>query len=185
MFGSVELSDRRRADFQPQIEPPVNLTKWFSWDGQPYYGECTIDGKRCFWIWIDSLNEEIGEWEKMRFQIRGAPWLRVERNIKGCTVFEARVMTKLQCENVDLFNKIWRENSGDRPKFMDALKAVGLPDSIFDVVDNRKDLPIVGYWFREGAEYSEETLFSDYETKIETLNAVTKDFINSLPEVID
>jgi hypothetical protein len=179
--GIIKLSEQTRADFQPQIEKPTELKTWFRWDGQPYFGECTIDGKRCFWIWCDSLNEEIGEWERLRYQVNGVWWQTVEREIKGCTVYCAHVMTKLQCDNIDLYNKIWNENRNDRPKFEEALKAVGLPDMIVKIIDDRHALPIVGYWFLEGAEHSEENMFYGPESKLEKLEDAERYFIESLP----
>jgi hypothetical protein len=158
----AKVSEKTRADFQPHIEIPQDRKTLFYWDGIVYNGHCVVDGRRCYFTWLEDLIESIGEWEKFQFTLtNGDEYLSVCRDLNGVHVYGCYVMTQEQCDHVDGSHNMYNI-------------------SPFRGVRNQE---LVGYWFVDGLEIAEDTFFHGTIDNLEKLTKEEIDFIDSIPLV--
>jgi hypothetical protein len=146
---------RKREDFRPIIQPEKR-NPYSRWDGIDYYGLCEIDGRTCYFDWIDEVADEPGPWRKVRWDYKDVLYVTVERDLPGVRVYAAYGLTGLE-----KLGGLWKLSDPTRKRI--------------------KERPPIGYWFEDGLEDSVEILFEDPESEIVTLPLDQQEIIASLP----
>lgn len=174
-----------RDDFKPEIHPS-KVKPFFKWDGIMYYGECYVNDRRCYFVWIEDICESVGEYMKFAFHYNSQHYIYVEREKNGVHVFGAYYMTDEQISHIDKWYEVYHSCKNEKAR-IEAFNAAGLErynisgDLFLDV---RKQ-ELAGYWFENGLEDHNDIYYHGLVEDIKNLPQEKQDFINSLEELED
>lgn len=167
---------------------PTSIEPFFRWDGIHYYGECWIDGLRCYYLWMDDVVTSEGKWVRIDYEIDGVAKVEVERERQGYHVYAAFEMTEAQRDHLDTWHSLY---DAHRDRGEDALKEAFLAAGLDryklsgDAFKNVAQQKCVGYWRVNGLEYYSVSDFCGTLEELRALPQEKQDWVMSLPATTD